>query len=110
MKRENIFSQQRSTGSELFVETVLDETPDGVVKAMRQNQWRSALAEWCAIARPKQFQKLFGRPRSRCLCESGGRKLPSMVVGAAHQDFLPRLQVRRRYTVTICEDVDLLWR
>ena len=31
------FLQQRATGAELFVETVLDETRDGVVKAMRQN-------------------------------------------------------------------------
>ena len=31
------FLQQRPTGAELFVETVLDETRDGVVKAVRQN-------------------------------------------------------------------------
>ena len=33
-----------------------------------------------------------------------------MIVGAAHQDFSPRLRVRGRHTVTICEHVDLLWR
>ena len=33
-----------------------------------------------------------------------------MVVGAAHQDFLPRLGVRGRHAVTICDHVDLLRR
>ena len=31
------FLQQRPTGAELFVKTVLDETRDGVVETMRQN-------------------------------------------------------------------------
>ena len=31
------FLQQRPTGPELFVETVLDETGNGVVKAVRQD-------------------------------------------------------------------------
>ena len=104
------FLQQRPTGPELFVETVLDETGDGIVKTMRQNQRRSALAAWRAITISNRFQKFFGRLRSRRFCKSGGHKLPSVVVGAAHQDFSPWLRVRRRHTVTICQHVDLLWR
>ena len=91
------------------METVLNETGDGVVKAMRQNQRCSALAAWCAIAIPNRFQEFVGRLRSRRFCKSGRRKLPSVIVGAAHQDFSPRLRVRRRHTVTIREHVDLLW-
>ena len=33
-----------------------------------------------------------------------------MIVGAAHQDFSPRLRVRGRHAVTIREHVDLLRR
>ena len=33
-----------------------------------------------------------------------------MVVGAANQDFSPRLVMRGRHTVTICDHVDLLRR
>src|SRR5262249_27443306 len=104
------FLQQRPTGAELFVETVLDETHDGVVKTMRQNQRRSPLAAWSAITIADELQKLFGRLRSRRFCKSGGHELPSVVVGAAYQDFSPRLRVRGRHTVAISEHIDLLWR
>ena len=57
MNRENIFSSKRCAGPELLVKPILDETGDGVVKSVRQDQRRSALAARRAIAAANELEK-----------------------------------------------------
>src|SRR5207247_4209709 len=71
---------------------------------------RSSVASCVAISVPNKFQKFLYGTRSRRFCKSESGKLSAVIVRAADEDFFPRLRVRRRKVVTVCEFVDLLWR
>ncbi len=69
------FLQQAAARAQLFVETVLDETGDGIVKTVRQGEWCSALAACvCNYQSRTDFEKFVGRLRGRRFCEGRARR------------------------------------
>src|SRR5439155_20566670 len=54
--------------------------------------------------------EFLGRTRRRRFCKSRSGKWSTVIVRTADENLFPRLRVRRRKAVTICEFVDLLRR
>ena len=79
-KTRKHFFQQRRTRSELFVETVFDETGDRVVETVRQRERSSAVTCRAAIAVANVFQKFLRGIGRWCFRISGSGKLPAVII------------------------------
>ena len=110
MKRENMVSTSGRGGPETFVETILNEAEERVVKSVRKRERRSALALCLAFAGAhvgEKFRRRNGLGRFR---ESGGEKLAAMIVRTADQNLAPRFGMGRREVVAIGKLIDFITR
>ena len=99
--------EQRGTGPKLFVETVLDETGNRVVKTVREGEGSPALTLRTAIPGAHVREKFRCGISRGCLGAGGRDKFTAMIVGTAGKNFSPRLRVRRCEIVALGELVDL---
>ena len=79
-KTRKHFFQQPRTRSELFVETVFDETGDRVVETVRQSEGSSTLTFRAAIAVANVFEKFLRGIGRWCFRISGSGKLSAVII------------------------------
>ena len=106
MNRENIFSSRPALGPRLFVEAILDESGEGVVKP-----WESASGVppgpgQCnsRLAYGREIPPRFARGGVSVKAEA--RNLPAVIVRTAGENFSPRLGMGRGEIVTIGQLID----
>ena len=110
MNRENICLQERGARSELFVETILDETGDRIIKTVRKGERGAAVAVRAAVAVADVFEKFLRGFRRWRFCKSRSNELSAVIVGTPDKNLFPRLRVRRREIMAIRERLDLFRR
>ena len=105
--REHLLNQCRAR-SEFFVEMVLNETGNGVVKAVGERERRASLAVGLTIARADVREKIFCRIGGWRFGKSRSHELSAMVIRAADENLFPRFAMGRLQIVPPRELLDLL--
>src|SRR5207244_10605353 len=100
--RKHLLEQHRAR-SQLFVETPLNKTGERVVESVRKGKGSSGATLGLAAARPDMSEKFRRRFCLRRFGKSGSEKFSAVIIGAANENFFPRLGVSRNEIVAIGE-------
>src|SRR5205823_4804899 len=88
--RKHLLKQYRAR-SQLFMETSLNKTGKGIVESVRKGEGSSGATLGLTAARPDMSEKFRRRFCLRRFRKSGCEKFSAVIVGAANEDFFPRL-------------------
>ena len=100
--RKHLLEQHRAR-SQLFVEAALNKTGKRVVESVRKGEGSSGATLGLTAARPDMSEKFRRRFCLRRFRKSGGEKFSAVIIGAADEDFFPRLGMSRSEIVAIGE-------
>ena len=89
---------------------VLNETGNGVVKAVGERERRASLAVGLTIARADVREKIFCRIGGWRFGKSRSDKFSAMIIRPADENLFPGLAMGRLEIVPLCELLDLLRR
>jgi hypothetical protein len=104
------FLQQGCARPELFIEAILDETGNRIIKTVGKEQRGAAVAVRAAVALAHAFEKCFRGFRRRSFRKNRRGELPAVIVRPADKNLLPRLRVCRRQVMAIGERLDFFRR
>src|SRR6478672_451993 len=88
------------------METSLNKTGERVVESVRKGEGISGATLGLTAARPDMSEEFRGRFCLWRFCKSGGEKFSAVIIGAANEDFFPRLGVTRSEIVAIGEVIN----
>src|SRR4029077_3516964 len=100
------FLEQRCARSQLFVKATLNKTRKRVVESVRKGEGSSGATLGLTAACPdmsEEFRRRFCLGR---FCKSGREKFSAVIIGAANENFFPRLGVTGSEIVAIGEIIN----